>query len=213
MRHLIESTQKADAFLNVDPLKTSEISKLLKSKETSQCLFQNFAFSYLVKTTVDVKDGGARRDRTADLLRARQALSQLSYGPHDLSFFRLAALRCSFSRSCTVCTLPPSLSSRLADEKKSCVSVLDEHLKFLTSFFDALSDSFRKSNKDSPFCSDQGGGLRRIAWLCKRADNAELGEMVGLGRFELPTSPLSGVRSNQLSYRPKDSHWPLLVIR
>jgi hypothetical protein len=27
-------------------------------------------------------------------------------------------------------------------------------------------------------------------------------QMVGLGRFELPTSPLSGVRSNQLSYRP-----------
>ena len=27
-------------------------------------------------------------------------------------------------------------------------------------------------------------------------------EMVGLGRLELPTSPLSGVRSNQLSYRP-----------
>jgi hypothetical protein len=26
--------------------------------------------------------------------------------------------------------------------------------------------------------------------------------VVGLGRFELPTSPLSGVRSNQLSYRP-----------
>ncbi len=27
--------------------------------------------------------------------------------------------------------------------------------------------------------------------------------MVGLGRLELPTSRLSGVRSNQLSYRPK----------
>ena len=26
--------------------------------------------------------------------------------------------------------------------------------------------------------------------------------MVGLGRLELPTSPLSGVRSNHLSYRP-----------
>ena len=26
--------------------------------------------------------------------------------------------------------------------------------------------------------------------------------LVGLGRFELPTSPLSGVRSNHLSYRP-----------
>ena len=30
----------------------------------------------------------------------------------------------------------------------------------------------------------------------------QLLEVVGLGRFELPTSPLSGVRSNQLSYRP-----------
>jgi hypothetical protein len=27
--------------------------------------------------------------------------------------------------------------------------------------------------------------------------------LVGLGRVELPTSPLSGVRSNQLSYRPE----------
>ena len=27
-------------------------------------------------------------------------------------------------------------------------------------------------------------------------------ELVGLGRIELPTSPLSGVRSSQLSYRP-----------
>jgi hypothetical protein len=28
------------------------------------------------------------------------------------------------------------------------------------------------------------------------------GILVGLGRVELPTSPLSGVRSSQLSYRP-----------
>ena len=55
------------------------------------------------------KAGGANRDRTDDLLLAKQALSQLSYGPNNL---------------------------------------------------------------------------------------------VGLGRVELPTSPLSGVRSNQLSYRP-----------
>ena len=32
--------------------------------------------------------------------------------------------------------------------------------------------------------------------------------LVGLGRIELPTSPLSGVRSSQLSYRPK---WSILV--
>jgi hypothetical protein len=31
-------------------------------------------------------------------------------------------------------------------------------------------------------------------------------DMVGLGRLELPTSRLSGVRSNQLSYRPDAKH-------
>jgi hypothetical protein len=34
--------------------------------------------------------------------------------------------------------------------------------------------------------------------------------LVGLGRIELPTSPLSGVRSSQLSYRPEwafESWW------
>jgi hypothetical protein len=31
--------------------------------------------------------------------------------------------------------------------------------------------------------------------------------MVGLGRFELPTSRLSGVRSNQLSYRPRTGNY------
>jgi hypothetical protein len=30
-------------------------------------------------------DGGARRDRTADLLHAMQALSQLSYGPFPMT--------------------------------------------------------------------------------------------------------------------------------
>jgi hypothetical protein len=64
------------------------------------------------------RPGGARRDRTDDLLLAKQALSQLSYGP----------------------VRPPT--------------------------------------------------------------------MVGLGRLERPTSPLSGVRSNHLSYRPIDRPKP-----
>jgi hypothetical protein len=71
----------------------------------------------LFRTLLPPRDrGGARRDRTDDLLLAKQALSQLSYGPDS----------------------PPRIAA----------------------------------------------------------------EMVGLGRFELPTSPLSGVRSNRLSYRP-----------
>ena len=65
--------------------------------------------------------GGARRDRTADPLLAKQMLSQLSYGPGQTWF--------------------------------------DFALK-----------------------------------LCRI--------LVGLGGFEPPTSPLSGVRSNHLSYRP-----------
>ena len=66
----------------------------------------------------DVTAGGARRNRTDDLLLAKQALSQLSYGPAS-------------------------------------------------------------------------------------GTEAKAGMVVGLGRFELPTSRLSSARSNQLSYRPK----------
>jgi hypothetical protein len=74
--------------------------------------------------------GGARRDRTDDLLLAKQALSQLSYGP---------------------------LFSGKLKSKRPCANILPR---------------FRE---------------RRL---------------VGLGRFELPTSRLSSARSNQLSYRP-----------
>jgi hypothetical protein len=35
---------------------------------------------------------------------------------------------------------------------------------------------------------------------------ARAGRVVGLGRFELPTSRLSSARSNQLSYRPASVH-------
>ena len=37
--------------------------------------------------------------------------------------------------------------------------------------------------------------------------------MVGLGRLELPTSRLSGVRSNHLSYRPEPRDEPLVRER
>jgi hypothetical protein len=80
------------------------------------------------------KVGGARRDRTDDLLLAKQALSQLSYGP---------------------ARLPPF------------------------------------NEGDAP-CRCRAGQAASQPFL----------RMVGLGRLELPTSRLSGVRSNHLSYRP-----------
>ena len=77
------------------------------------------------RNLVDEPDaGGARRDRTDDLLLAKQALSQLSYGPLH------------------------------------------------------------------PIAGAMGTPTRRHL------------RMVGLGRLELPTSRLSGVRSHRLSYRP-----------
>ena len=94
-------------------------------------------------------NGGAMRDRTADLLRARQALSQLSYSPR--SRFKVITKQC---------------------------------------------------NLDKVFCFHQGKFKRRIVHYASLDLTQRKAKLVGLGRFELPTSPLSGVRSNQLSYRP-----------
>ena len=83
--------------------------------------------------------GGARRDRTDDLLLAKQALSQLSYGPRPTGWS------------------PPSLSS----------------------------------------CGGQPPISKSLP-----AEAVQARRLVGLGRFELPTSRLSSARSNQLSYKP-----------
>lgn len=50
-------------------------------KSTFTLLLQECSFLNSYASTTATESGGAKRDRTADLLRARQALSQLSYGP------------------------------------------------------------------------------------------------------------------------------------
>ena len=107
--------------------------KTLIYKHCHQCLWIKALF---------LRSGGAMRDRTADLLNANQALSQLSYSPISFHGFNLAN------------------------------RFLSRHLMRT---FSTLNDELNNTEKE---------------WL------------VGLGRLELPTSPLSGVRSNQLSYRP-----------
>jgi hypothetical protein len=94
-----------------------------------------------LRTSLENPTGGARRDRTDDLLLAKQALSQLSYGPK---------------------------SGRLACQPKLAES--------------AQASLFK---------------LRRATFARYRERR-----LVGLGRFELPTSRLSSARSNQLSYKP-----------
>ena len=111
-------------------------------------------------------DGGAKRDRTADLLRARQALSQLSYGPEAICVRQGASMR------------------RIACYASIGATRYHANLVGL--------GRFEQTPRPHPSLYEPQGV--RSNQLSER--------MVGLGRFELPTSPLSGVRSNQLSYRP-----------
>lgn len=53
-------------------------------------------------------------------------------------------------------------------------------------------------------------GRRRVHQHMSITKNSSWIKLVGLGGFEPPTSPLSGVRSNQLSYRPVNRYSRLL---
>ena|SRR5579871_2799044 len=50
--------------------------------------------------------------------------------------------------------------------------------------------------------------VRGVAPLSRSSLGNPRPDVVGLGGVEPPTSPLSGVRSNQLSYRPGGFGWP-----
>ena len=117
---------------------------------------QNFAahlYRYTLKFSCSaVSDGGAMRDRTADLLRARQALSQLSYSP------------------IVVISLPVIFPETRRGNAKH-TSVCER----------CRNDVFRKN-------------------------------LVGLSGLEPPTSPLSGVRSNHLSYKPAEIFYCRLFL-
>ena len=120
------------------------------------------------------RSGGARRDRTDDLMLAKHALSQLSYGPI------LAKPR--WFLSWPQFGLAPALDGlRRRPPAKPGATV---------------GPSSARSPKGEP-------GQTKAEPRPANADQRS--ELVGLGRFELPTSPLSGVRSNQLSYRPPGS--------
>jgi hypothetical protein len=104
------------------------------------------------------KVGGARRDRTDDLLLAKQALSQLSYGP------------CWQVRLGKSVATPAFALIRVEDARERALGF--------------------------------GGNLGRPRRLARQPKRRWPRRLVGLGRFELPTSRLSSARSNQLSYKP-----------
>ena len=80
-------------------------------------------------------------------------------------------------------------------------SIMRTDTNFISS--DELQDpdwwSQTGSNRRPPAC--KAGALPTELW--PRIAAPAKRELVGLGRFELPTSRLSSARSNQLSYRPR----------
>jgi hypothetical protein len=62
--------------------------------------------------------------------------------------------------------------------------------------------AFEQSRRDGGADRDRTGDPLLAKQVLSQLSYSPV-RMVGLGRFELPTSPLSGVRSNQLSYRPE----------
>ena len=124
------------------------------------------SFTIFLRSKKSSELGGARRDRTVDLLRARQALSQLSYGPRQ-----------------TLRTLAVPLWRR---------QILPSSFHVVALYTNSIC------TKHSP-----GPLLTQPGHYDLKSQLPELaGFLVGQGGLEPPTSPLSGVRSNQLSYRP-----------
>jgi hypothetical protein len=65
--------------------------------------------------------------------------------------------------------------------------------------------------KAMPFLAVQCPSDIQLSKILHRQNACATKILVGLGRLELPTSPLSGVRSSHLSYRPKPASLVELV--
>ena len=78
----------------------------LRNIPSSRCKSHKLPPTAAQKVVSSIKDaanyefGGARRDRTDDLLRAKQALSQLSYGPNSYRSL------CRWSQAASPCSSP-----------------------------------------------------------------------------------------------------------
>ena len=182
------------------------------------------------------EDGGARRDRTDDLMLAKHALSQLSYGP-SFGERKMRAIRRGARRACG---LRPVASSARGDarhdarhqarrpsglrpsagrflSKRRCAPSGAAPVG-LAAFGRSLPQQEEMRAIGSPLPTRSGHRRER------REPDRALGprepsarrrlrhKMVGLGRLELPTSRLSSARSNQLSYKPKPRAYPARSI-
>ena len=112
------------------------------------------------------------------------------------------------AKASTVCaySLDHITPSRLgADTSHANITTITTSIKVLSHLALASTTRHGHSSQNAryiPIVKEHAAGFSagRVSDLCVRNCHSEL---VGLGGLEPPASPLSGVRSNHLSYRPK----------
>ncbi len=165
--------------------------------------------------TMNEVNGGARRDRTDDLMLAKHALSQLSYGP---MLFRTRQ-RCSSRSRVRAVAARGRACLRFAPDHKSLAKQTNSNVTFISDYSKAPRMPRLAGFPVTPAGSKIRGRVKRRcqAFLSRQVSRTHLAPakrfrdrpfslakrpLVGRGGLEPPTSRLSGVRSNHLSYRP-----------
>ena len=78
---------RADWLLGNPParLRAPQVAVARRTRPLGSTIFRHRRSVPIFASMVEAENGGAKRDRTADLLHAMQALSQLSYGPNSVA--------------------------------------------------------------------------------------------------------------------------------
>ena len=154
-----------------------------------QCFTQNTQQSIHAKQRFG--NGGAMRDRTADLLDANQALSQLSYGPVS---FRLAImLQCFVARKNSISHIPlryaPSIVSRAPCPESFWTALLISRNAYFKHFLGFGVLTRRRRGSIQQYATKPTTQFRATKWW------------VWVDLNYRP-HPYQGCAPNQLSYRP-----------
>ena len=162
-------------------------------------------------------NGGARRDRTDDLMLAKHALSQLSYGPKHLFAQRAKnathrQMIGTIIERCTAYmqrarTAHSGKAARTHEPNNARLYNADRSVARIWLPSNAFATGLLAHAKRPLVGSPQRPQDRRSEDVQKGdPEGHQIEDLVGRGGLEPPTSRLSGVRSNHLSYRPISEH-------
>ena len=160
---------------DVNPLKiVRKKSKLLKSKMAGRACHQNLFFS-----EGPPGNGGARRDRTADLLRAKQALSHLSYGPLASLFSACRLIPLVPLSNVPICTRLRSSRAIRRQSKK----ILRQASRETSASRSELLLSSLASTPRTQFCVGRSIATAKHSLLCEPEGSDEIRKIGGSGKI------------------------------